>query len=86
MEREFILIAIGVVIGAIGWFIKREITRVENKITDLREKMRDVELGHQSNDTRDQERWRWIDKNMEDRRQDIRKLYDAVSDLNRRVK
>ena len=86
MEREVIMIAVGLAIGAIGWFIKREIVRVETKIVDLKEKMRDMELAHKANDTRDRERWRWIDKNMEDRSQDIRKLYDLSSDLNRRCR
>tara|TARA_R110002167_G_scaffold45427_1_gene136489 strand:- start:652 stop:909 length:258 start_codon:yes stop_codon:yes gene_type:complete len=84
MEREVIMIAVGLAIAAIGWFIKREIVRVETKIIDLKEKMREMELAQLANDTRDRERWRWIDKNMEDRRQDIRKLYDISNVLSQR--
>jgi hypothetical protein len=43
--------------------------------------MRDSEMDQCVNDTRDKERWKWIEKNMEDRRQDIRKLYDMVQEL-----
>lgn len=81
MDRDYIMIAIGLAIGMIGWFLKREINRVDRHITNIKERMRDSEMDQVANDTRDKERWKWIEKNMEDRRQDIRKLYDMVQEL-----
>jgi len=81
MDRDYIMIAIGLAIGIIGWFLKREVNRMEDRINSLKETMRENELDQCANDTRDRERWRWIEKNMEDRRADIRKLFDMVQEL-----
>lgn len=78
---EIIMIAGGVLFSMVTWFAKREITRMDTRIHELREQIRDLELDSQTNDTRDAERWHWIDKTMEDRRNDIRKLFDMVQDI-----
>lgn len=82
MEGQDIIVTIlGVVISVLGWFIRREVLRVETKILQLKDQVRELQIEWQINDTRDIERWRWIDKNMEDRRQDIRKLFDGIHEL-----
>jgi predicted Holliday junction resolvase-like endonuclease len=81
MDRDYIMIVIGIAIGLIGWFLKREINRVDRHIHSIKERMRESEMDQCVNDTRDKERWKWIEKNMEDRRQDIRKLFDMVQEL-----
>lgn len=81
MDREYIIIAVGLTISVIGWFFKREINRIDQQILNLKDRIRDKELDYVANETRDQERWRWIERNMEDRRLDIRKLFDMIQEL-----
>ena len=79
--QDYLIAAIGAVISILGWFVRREVLRVEHKLQLLKEQVKELQIEWQINDTRDRERWRWIDKNMEDRRQDIRKLFDSIYEL-----
>jgi len=79
--QDYLIAVLGAVISILGWFVRREVLRVEHKLQLLKEQVKELQIEWQINDTRDRERWRWIDKNMEDRRQDIRKLFDSIYEL-----
>lgn len=72
--NEFILIGIGTAISVLGYFLKRENKRLE--AVELLVNQINVTLA--KNDVRDYERNGSIKKGLEDRRLDIRKLYDLV--------
>jgi len=72
--NEFILIGIGTAISVLGYFLKRENKRLE--AVELLVNQINVTLA--KNDVRDYERNGSIEKRLEDRRLDIRKLYDLV--------
>ena len=72
--NEFILIGIGTAISVLGYFLKRENKRLE--AVELLVNQINVTLA--KNEVRDFERNGSIEKRLEDRRLDIRKLYDFV--------
>lgn len=72
--NEFILIGIGTAISVLGYFLKRENKRLE--AIELLVNQINVTLA--KNEVRDSERNKSIEKRLEDRRADIRKLYDLV--------
>ena len=72
--NEFILIGIGTAISVLGYFLKRENKRLE--AIELLVNQINVTLA--KNEVRDSERNGTIEKRLEDRRVDVRKLYDLV--------
>ena len=72
--NEFILVGIGTAISVLGYFLKRENKRLE--AIELLVNQINVTLA--KNEVRDFERNGSIEKRLEDRRLDIRKLYDLV--------
>ena len=72
--NEFILIGIGTAISVLGYFLKRENKRLE--AIELLVNQINVTLA--KNEVRDSERNGTIEKRLEDRRMDVRKLYDLV--------
>lgn len=68
---------IGICISIISFFLKRENKRLE----DLENLVNKINLTLAKNDVRDNERWESINKRLEDRRTDIRKIYDIISDI-----
>lgn len=72
--NEFILIGIGTAISVIGYFLKLENKRLE-EMDDLINKI-NVTLA--KNEVRDTEINKSVEKRLEDRRNDIRKLYDLM--------
>ena len=72
--NEFILIGIGTAISVIGYFLKRENKRLE-EMEDLINK---INVALAKNEVRDTEINKSVEKRLEDRRNDIRKLYDLV--------
>ncbi len=71
---EYIFIGIGACFSIIGYFLKRENKRLE----DMEDLVQKINVNIEKNDVRDSERWNQVEKSLEDRRQDIRKLYDLV--------
>ena len=71
---EYIFIGIGACFSIIGYFLKRENRRLE----DMEDLVQKININIAKNDVRDNERWTQVEKSLEDRRQDIRKLYDLV--------
>jgi hypothetical protein len=72
--NEYILVGIGTAISVIGYFLKKE----SKQLQELKEEVSFLQITLAKNGVRDSERWRSTDKRLEDRRADIRKLYDLV--------
>lgn len=80
MEYSDIIIAIiGIGISVIAFFLKKESRRVDR----MEKAILEIQKNLTRNNCRDDERWHWVDKNMEDRRNDIRKLYDMIREVER---
>jgi predicted Holliday junction resolvase-like endonuclease len=73
--EKLVLIVIGLVVSIITYFIKKE----SNKLQKLGDDVRKLQNELTKNTCKDQERWYWINKRMEDRRDDCKKLYDLVN-------
>ena len=78
---EYIFVGIGACFSIIGYFLKRENKRLEN----MEKLINEINLTLAKNEVRDEGRWlsviemrESIDKRLEDRRSDVRKLYDLV--------
>jgi pyrimidine operon attenuation protein/uracil phosphoribosyltransferase len=71
---EYVLIGIGTAISVIGYFLKRE----NRKLDALEKVISEINVTLAKNDVRDKERWEQTNKRLEDRRVDVRKLYDLV--------
>ena len=72
--NEFVLLGIGTAISVLGFFLKKESVRLK----DLEIKISALEITLAKNGVRDSERWTQTCKRLEDRRMDVRKLYDIV--------
>jgi uncharacterized membrane protein YgaE (UPF0421/DUF939 family) len=76
---SYMFLGVGVAISVIGFFLKREGRKVE----EMKRRIGELELQIVKNETRDHERWIQTEKLMEDRRDDVRKLYDLVQKTKR---
>lgn len=74
---KLVMLVIGLIVSIIAYFIKKE----SNKLTRLGEDVRKLQNGLTKNECKDSERWYWIQKNLEDRRNDCIKLYDMISKI-----
>ena len=72
--NEFILLGIGTAISILGYFLKRENKRLDAMETLINK----INVTLAKNEVRDSERHKSVDKRLEDRRMDIRKLYDIT--------
>lgn len=81
MEVEsYMFLGVTVALSVLGFFLKREARRsAEND-----QRIATLELLMAKNDVRDSERWSVAHKLMEDRRNDIMKIYDKIDKFNRR--
>ena len=69
---EYVFVGIGACFSIIGYFLRRENRRLDR----MDELINKINLNLAQNEVRDTERWTQTDKRLEDRRMDIRKLYD----------
>ena len=74
---KLVMLVIGLIVSIIAYFIKKE----SNKLTRLGEDVRKLQNGLTKNECKDSERGYWIQKNLEDRRNDCIKLYDMISKI-----
>jgi len=72
---ETMFIAIGCMLSIVAFFLKRESQKVER----LNEKLRSVEIMLAKNGAKDAERWVQTTKLLEDRRQDVIKIYEFLN-------
>jgi len=71
---EYIFVGIGACFSIIGYFLRRENRRLDR----MEELINQINLTLAQNEVRDLERWTQTNKRLEDRRMDIRKLYDLT--------
>jgi len=72
--NDFVFIGIGTAISVIGYFLKRE----NQRLITMEKIIHEINLTLSKNEALDVERWSSANKRLEDRREDIRKLYDLV--------
>jgi hypothetical protein len=71
---EIMFVALGFMVSVVAFFLKKE----SNKVEKLNEKLRSVEILLAKNGAQDTERWNQTKKLLEDRRQDIMKIYGDI--------
>ena len=71
---EYVFVGIGACFSIIGYFLKRE----NKKLESMEALINKINLTLAQNDVRDSERWGQVVKQLEDRRIDVRNLYDMV--------
>lgn len=74
---KLVMVVIGLIVSMIAYFIKKE----SSKLTKLGDDVRQLKIDLTKNECKDSERWYWISKHLEDRREDCRKLYDLIGKL-----
>lgn len=76
MEVEkIILIGLGTILSMIAFFLKKE----SMKIDRLMKRLREIEIDLAQNDARDAERWRETQKSLQEKREDINKIFDKIN-------
>ena len=74
---KLVMVVIGLIVSMITYFIKKE----SSKLTRLGDDVRKLQTDMVKNTCKDDERRYWINKHLEDRREDCRKLYDLIGKL-----
>ena len=72
--NDFVFIGIGTAISIIGYFLKRE----NQRLVALEKIIHEINLTLSKNEALDFERWASANKRLEDRRADIRNLYQML--------
>lgn len=72
--KEIVLLVIGAMVSIIAFYLKKE----SSKISKLSDDVRNIEIKLAKNGARDEERWTQISKLLEDRRQDVIKIYEKI--------
>ncbi len=72
---EIMFVTLGFMVSVVAFFLKKESSKVER----LNEKLRSVEILLAKNGAQDTERWNQTKKLLEDRRQDIMKIYGDIN-------
>ena len=76
MELEaWMFVGVSVALSVLGFFLKREARKSE----EADKRIGKLEMLLAKNDVRDCERWQVANKLMEDRRNDVQKLFDLVN-------
>lgn len=71
---EVIFVALGLMVSIVAFFLKKESIKVDNLST----KLRHIEIELVKNGAKDSERWRETQKLLEDRRQDVVKIFEKL--------
>ena len=69
------MIAMGMMVSVIAFFLKRESMKVEK----LSNKLREIEVDLAKNGARDSERWIQTTRLLEDRRQDVVRIFEKIN-------
>ena len=73
--NEILMIAMGMMVSVIAFFLKRESMKVEK----LSNKLRQIEVDLAKNGARDSERWIQTTRLLEDRRQDVVRIFEKIN-------
>lgn len=74
---EIVIIGIGMLVSIIAFYLKKESVKIEK----ISSKLREIEISLAKNGARDCERWDQTQRLLEDRRQDVVKLYEKTEKL-----
>ena len=74
MDHNYMFLGVGVAISVLGFFLKKEAAKAQ----EMDNRIKDLEVRMAKNDVRDIERWKIADKTLEDRRVDIKALFDKL--------
>ena len=72
--HSYIFLGVGVAISVLGFFLKKE----AQKQCELDGRVKHLEITIAKNGALDGERWKQTNKLLEDRREDIIKIYDII--------
>ena len=72
--KEIVLMIIGAMVSIVAFYLKKESAKIGN----LGDSLRRMQIKLAEKEARDTERWNQTSKNLEDRRQDIIKLYEKL--------
>jgi len=72
--KEIVLMVIGAMVSIVAFYLKKE----SEKIGKLGDSLRKIQIKLAENEARDTERWNQTSKLLEDRREDIVKLYEKL--------
>ena len=72
--HNYIFLGVGVAISVLGFFLKKEARKTE----EMTQRVGTLEIMLAKNEVRDCERWKVAHKLMEDRRNDVIKIYDKL--------
>lgn len=72
--KEIVLMVIGAMVSIVAFYLKKE----SSKISKLGDEMKNMQIKLAENEARDEERWSQISKLLEDRRQDVIKIYEKL--------
>lgn len=76
MEVEkIILVALGMMVSIVAFFLKKESLKVDR----LSKRVQEMEIDLAKNSARDDERWTQTSKLLEDRRTDVIKLFEKIN-------
>ena len=67
---------IGAMVSIVAFYLKRESNKIEKLSNDLRE----IQIDLDKNNARDSERWVQTKKLLEDRREDVIKIFQELKD------
>ena len=73
--HNYIFLGVGVAISVLGFFLKKEARKTE----EMTQRVGTLEIMLAKNEVRDCERWKVAHKLMEDRRNDVIKIYDKLA-------
>tara|TARA_Y100000592_G_C5246019_1_gene210576 strand:- start:233 stop:466 length:234 start_codon:yes stop_codon:yes gene_type:complete len=71
---EIMIIGIGTLVSVIAFYLKKESMKIEK----ISAKIREIEINLAKNGARDSERWEQTQRLLEDRRQDVVKLFEKI--------
>jgi len=71
---EMMIIGIGTLVSVIAFYLKKESMKIEK----ISSKIREIEINLAKNGARDCERWDQTQRLLEDRRQDVVKLFEKI--------
>jgi hypothetical protein len=73
--EEIILVALAGMVSVVAFFLKKESVKIEKS----NEKLRNLEISLAKNGARDAERWNQTRTLLEDRRQDVIKIFEKIN-------
>lgn len=75
--QDYIFLGVGVALSVLGFFLKKE----ARKSQENDQRIGSLEILLAKNEVRDSERWMVANKLLEDRRNDVQKIFDKIDQI-----